>query len=288
MDGKVEGVLEIARQLDADADGEWLRQVVERGDIKELQLYLSGHASMLREHAAAWRAAQGVEVGEFERLLQISYSPDCSAPHKDSTVQCCRICGDDTPSHSAHCTAPDIVEKYRAQAAALVAAEQVVVDQNKYISEVEAALAEAAKESYELRESGCEPQNQLNAATAESVRLAGEVQAAPTTVLSDNAEFHLHEREFFCPNCKDFRDVVDNQNDIVCYECAWIIATYKDRGVIAAPHADGGTGENDMVICGPHEYADYGPCPTCDIEKRTGSMITGRPLAPAAGEKGTE
>lgn len=51
-------------------------------------------------------------------------------------------------------------------------------------------------------------------------------------VLADHAEFDI-EREFYCANCKDFRDVLAGPpGDIVCCECDYVIATFKDREVI--------------------------------------------------------
>ena len=51
-------------------------------------------------------------------------------------------------------------------------------------------------------------------------------------VLADGTVFDI-EREFYCLNCKDFRDVFAGPpGDIVCWECHYIVATFKDRMVI--------------------------------------------------------
>ena len=53
-------------------------------------------------------------------------------------------------------------------------------------------------------------------------------------VLADQTVFDT-EREFYCNNCKDFRDVFTGPpGDIVCWECHYVIASFKDRQVIRA------------------------------------------------------
>ncbi|OFW63862.1 MAG: hypothetical protein A2Y74_01480 [Actinobacteria bacterium RBG_13_63_9] len=41
------------------------------------------------------------------------------------------------------------------------------------------------------------------------------------------------EAEFYCQNCKDFRDVRHSDPDILCDSCDFVIATYRTREVIA-------------------------------------------------------
>lgn len=61
------------------------------------------------------------------------------------------------------------------------------------------------------------------------------------TVLSHGERWIL-EREFFCPNCREFVDVHENQNDIVCDKCNWIIASFRDRPVISPAPTSAGVG----------------------------------------------
>ena len=56
---------------------------------------------------------------------------------------------------------------------------------------------------------------------------------APTVLLGDRSAFV--EREFFCRVCDGFRDVRTNQQDIVCEACDSIVATFKDRPILAPP-----------------------------------------------------
>lgn len=45
----------------------------------------------------------------------------------------------------------------------------------------------------------------------------------------NNSASHKVKRKFYCDNCKCFQDVRENQNDIVCNTCNWIIAIYEDN-----------------------------------------------------------
>ena len=50
-------------------------------------------------------------------------------------------------------------------------------------------------------------------------------------VLSDKSKFAAIEREFYCDNCKAFRDSETRGNDICCESCDWVIVTFRDREI---------------------------------------------------------
>lgn len=62
-----------------------------------------------------------------------------------------------------------------------------------------------------------------------------------TTYTGDGRPLAI-EREFFCHSCNDFRDVRQNQGDVVCEACDSIVATFKDREII--PPAPGGRSDD--------------------------------------------
>lgn len=42
------------------------------------------------------------------------------------------------------------------------------------------------------------------------------------------SEVLLQDRQYFCPNCNSLQDVFENQDDLVCKNCAWVIASFVD------------------------------------------------------------
>jgi chromosome segregation ATPase len=127
----------------------------------------------IKRDAAAWRAAQGVEVGEFKDLLRKLHN---------LSWQDARTSASDERSQRIHDLMQDAEDAFRAQAAALLAAERERDEAKSDAADMDVRVGELDRENRYLGQ-------QLDAATAESVRLAGEVEAA--TARAENAEDQL-------------------------------------------------------------------------------------------------
>jgi hypothetical protein len=120
----------------------------------------------LESDAALWRAAQGVEVTEIASLLD-AFASQCRTELAEAIGSEYRK----TAIENQHYYANQIKDAFRAQAAALLAAERERDELN------EARQKQAAR-YLKLMNSTDKVRGELAAATAESVRLAGEVEAA--------------------------------------------------------------------------------------------------------------